>query len=170
MPNNIKRPQSFRFITSILLFAITFFYCLTTLIEETFSLLIPNWSKFLLAIPFILVLTISTKWANKNIKRKFLLGLTIIIVVFSRDISESIFLGKQIAYTYLGQDAGYEELYLFSRGKCKVSNGGILGVSGNYYGTFKIIDTMVFIDVKGQIDLDYYTIKLENKILTIRRD
>lgn len=101
--------------------------------------------------------------------RKFLLALTIITIIFSRSVSNRIFLGQPIAYTYLGIDIGFEELYLFKNGKCKITYGGIFGVHDNHYGTFNIIDSTVYIDSKGKLlDLDLHKIKLDEKTLKIQ--
>jgi hypothetical protein len=143
---------------------------LTTLIEVSYDFLIWNWPKYLLVIPFVCILTFATKWIKKSISRKIILGFVIISIVFSRTISDRVFLGEQIGYTYMGQDAGFEELYLFNNGKCKITYGGIFGVTENHYGTFDIRDTIVFINSKARLlDLEGYTIKLDNKVLTIQK-
>lgn len=164
------RQRLFQIIIPLTLLLIACFFCLTTLIERSYDFLIPTWTKYLIAIPFICCLTILTKWTKKNIIRKFILSTVVLLIVFSRRISDRLFLGQQIAYTYLGQDAGFEELYLFSEGKCKLTYGNILGVTQNHYGTFTIKDTTVFVATKATLlDLELYTINLGNKALTIQR-
>jgi len=158
--------------TTILLtiLLITCFFCLTTILERSYNFLIPGWTKYLIAIPFICCLTILTKWTKKNIIRKIILGAATLIIIFSSSISDRLFLGQQIGYTYLGQDAGFEELYLFRNGKCKLTYGNIFGVTERHYGTFEVKDTMIFVETKARLlDLELYTINLGNKALTIKR-
>lgn len=160
----------FQIIIPLTLLLISCFFCLTTIIERFYNFLIPAWTKYLIAIPFICCLTILTKWTKKSIIRKVILVAAILIIVFSRSISDRLFLGEQIAYTYLGQDAGFEELYLFNNGKCKLTYGNILGVTQNHYGTYTIKDATVFVKTKARLlDLELYTINLGNKALTIQR-
>lgn len=164
------RQKLFQIIIPLTLFLITCFFCLTTLIERSYDFLIPAWTKYLIAIPFICCLTVFTKWTRKNIIRKIILVAVVLLIVFSSSISDRLFLGQQIAYTYLGQDAGFEELYLFSNGKCKFTYGNIFGVTQNHYGTYKIKDTAVFVETNSRLlDLELFTINLGNKTLTIQR-
>lgn len=111
----------------------------------------------------------TTKWMRGSTVRKILVSLTIIIIIFSRFISDRIFLGQQVAYTYLGQDIGFEELYLFKNGKCKITYGGVFGVSDTHYGTFKVIDSTLYVGSKAKLlDLESHTIKLDDKTLIIK--
>jgi hypothetical protein len=164
------RPRLIETIIFLTLIIIICFFCLATLIESSYDFLIPGWTKYLIAIPFTFCLLVLTKWTKRNIVRKVILTAAILIIIFSRSISDRLFLGQQIAYTYLGQDAGFEELYLFSNGKCKLTYGNIFGVIQNHYGTYGIKDTTVFVETKAQLlDLELYTINLGNKTLTIQR-
>jgi len=154
----------------VALLLISGFFCLTTLLEVSYNLLIPGWTKYVIAIPFISCLTILTKWTKKSIIRKVILGAAILIIIFSSSISDRLFLGQQIAYTYLGQDAGFEELYLFRNGKCKMTYGNIFGVTERHYGTFEVKDTIVLVETKARLlDLELYTINLGDKALTIKK-
>jgi hypothetical protein len=162
-----------RLIENIILVTLLFiscFFCLTTFLEVSHNLIIPGWTKYLIAIPFISCLTILTEWTKKNIIRKVILGAVILLIIFSNSISDRLFLGQQIAYTYLGQDAGFEELYLFRNGKCKLTYGNILGVTERHYGTFEVKDTIVLVETKARLlDLELYKINLGDKALTIKK-
>ena len=163
------RQKSFQILTPTILLAVVIFHFLTLPIEKSFNFLISSWTKYLITIPLICILTILTKWTKGSFIRKVLVILTIILITYSRNISERLFLGKQIAYTYLGQDAGFEELYLFNNGKCKLTYGGIFGVNENHYGTFEIRDTVILVDTKARLlDLQGFSIKFDNSNFTIQ--
>jgi len=162
--------QLSKFLIPTILFMICCFYCSSTPIEKHFNLLIPSWTKYLIAIPFILLLTIATKWTQKKLNRKIVLGLTVLTLILSRNINDRVFLGNKIAYTYLGQDAGFTELYLFDSKKCKITYGGILGVTKNNYGTFNINDSTIFINTKSALlDLEGQTIEVGDRSLRIQK-
>lgn len=155
-------------IVPVILLTIACFYCLTTPLEYFFLLAVFSWIKFIIAIPFIIILAFNTGWTKNNWKKKAFLAFVIIVIIYSRDISDRAFLGKQIAYKYLGEDAGFLELYLFNSGKCKITYGGILGVRENHYGTFKMTDSSVLVDTDADIsDLTSLTINLKNKAFKI---
>ena len=152
----------------IILLTIVCFYFLATPAEYYWGLHIFGWTKFIIAIPFILILTISTRWTKRNLLRVAFIALTIIVIIYSRDVSDRAFLGKQLAYKYLGEDAGFIELYLFDSGKCKITYGGIFGVRETHYGTYKKTDKSIVVDTEADIaDLTRLTISLQDKELKI---
>lgn len=152
-----------------ILLTIAFFFCLTTAFEYYFHFVILEWVKFIVVIPFILILAYSSGWTRKNINRKIFVCIIVVALIFSRNISDRCFLGKEIAYEYSGQDAGFEELYLFRSGKCKITYGNILGVTENHYGTFVRNDTSVLVKTDANIsDLEFLTIKVGNEVLVIK--
>ena len=163
------RQKSFQNLTPAFLLTVLIFYFLTFPIEKSFNFLISDWTKYLIVIPFICILTILTHWTKGSFIRKTLVILTIILIIYSRSVSERLFLGNQIAYTYLGQDAGFEELYLFNNGTCKLTYGGIFGVTENHYGTFEIKDTVILVNTKvSLLDLQGFSIKLNNNSYKIQ--
>lgn len=146
------------------------FYCLTTPAEYVWDLHIFGWTKFAIAIPFISILAFITRWTKGNLLRISFLFLTIIVIIYSRDISDRAFLGKQLAYKYLGEDAGFIELYLFDSGKCKITNGGIFAVRETHYGSFRKTIKSVVVSTEADIaDLTRLTINLQDKELNIEK-
>lgn len=157
-------------IVPIVLLGIACFYCLTTPIEYFFQLDIFGWTKFIIAIPFLLILTFYTKWAKINILRKAIIGLVGIVIIYSRDISDRAFLGKQIANQNLGEDSGFVELHLFDSGKAKITYGGIFGVSKYHYGRFTTSNDSVLVDTKANLsNLTNLSITLYNRKFKIVR-
>jgi hypothetical protein len=148
---------------------IAIFYCLTTPLEYFFHLDIFGWTKLIIATPLLIILAFYTKWAKGNTLRKAIIVLVGIVIIYSRDISERAFLGKQIANNYLGEDAGFVELYLFDSGKAKIIYGGIFG-SEYHYGTFKTMNDSVLVDTKANLsNLTNLSITLYNKKFKIGR-
>jgi hypothetical protein len=109
-----------------------------TFIEKTFNL-----SITLLYIPLaLLIVLLSAGPAIKHFKKMYvrlpLLLLMLTVISTSKIISKKIFLGDEILYCYEGESPGFEELYLYSRGDCMITAGGIFGVSDVQYGTYII--------------------------------
>lgn len=157
-------------VVPLVLLGIACFYCFTTPIEYFFQLDIFGWTKLIIAAPLLLILAFYTKWGKENILRKATIVLSGIVIIYSRDISERAFLGKQIASKNLSEDAGFVELYLFDSGKAKITYGGIFGVSEYHYGTFKTMSDSVLVDTKANLsNLTNLPITLYNKKFKIGR-
>lgn len=140
---------------------------LTVPIERVIGYKMAYWLKAIFTVLF-LCLTILTR----NFKYKYWLLLTVFASAFAaRSISDLLFLGRQKGYLYLGEDAGFLELYLFPNNICRISYGGIFGVNAAYYGKYWLTDSTMRITCKFRpMELSGLKQKIEDRVYEIKID
>ncbi|MEO0895309.1 MAG: hypothetical protein AAFY71_02740 [Bacteroidota bacterium] len=80
----------------------------------------------------------------------------------------SSFMGKEIAYTSGGMDAGIFAITLYDHGICKLEYGGIFGITDTKYFGYCLLKDRIQIQTNENIgDISYLKIELQGRSLQI---
>jgi hypothetical protein len=156
-------------LTVLLLIAVPVFYCFKTPIDRYCDINLDGWLKIVVVIPLLAVQAIRSRWVQGSVVRKIMLLASITLLVFASDISEAVFLGNKLSTKNIGQDAGFTELSLYSRGDYKLSLSNAFGSTKNYYGRYSASDTAIFIDQDIPSSLQEQKMQLKGKALQLHK-
>ncbi len=96
---------------------------------------------------------------------------TVIVISGSRIISDKVFLGNQMAYFYEADSPGFIELYIFKHNRCRITYGGIQGITDAFYGDYRLTDSIIKVNCGCDIlELSGHSINLDQRNYIIEKE